>query len=185
MELELRQAVSVLERTPRALSALLAGLPEDWVTGDEGQDTFSPRDVLGHLIHGEETDWIPRAEIILREGEGRPFTPFDRFGFRAWLARTTTAELLERFARLRRENLARLAGFGLRPADLARRGTHPGLGPVTLGQLLAAWVVHDLGHLTQVARVMAKQYTAAVGPWTEYLAVLHDRVRREPVDKSR
>ena len=177
MELELAQAVSVLERTPAALAALLGGLPEAWVTPNEGPDTFSPRDVLGHLIHGEETDWIPRAEIILGEGEGRPFTPFDRFGFRGWLERTATAELLETFARRRRESLARLAAFGLTTADLARRGRHPALGPVTLGQLLAAWVVHDLGHLTQVARVMAKQYADAVGPWTQYMAVLHDRVR--------
>ena len=175
MELELSQAVGVLERTPPALSALLGGLPETWVTPNEGEGTFSPRDVLGHLIHGEETDWIPRAEIILSDGENRPFTPFDRFGFRGWLEATPTAELLERFARLRRDNLARLAGFGLQRPDLDRRGMHPALGPVTLGQLLASWVVHDLGHLTQVARVMAKQYAAAVGPWTAYMAVLHDR----------
>lgn len=177
MELQLEQAVSVLERTPAALTALLGGLPEAWVTPNEGADTFSPRDVLGHLIHGEETDWIPRAEIILSQGEDRPFTPFDRFGFRGWLARTTTAELLETFARRRQESLARLASFGLTRADLERRGRHPGLGRVTLGQLLAAWVVHDLGHLTQVARVMAKQYGDEVGPWTQYMAVLHDRVR--------
>jgi DinB family protein len=177
MELEVAQAISVLERTPAALAALLGGLPEAWVTPNEGADSFSPRDVLGHLIHGEETDWIPRAEIILSEGQDRPFTPFDRFGFRGWLERTTTAELLERFARLRRESLGRLAGFGLEKPDLQRRGMHPGLGPVTLGQLLAAWVVHDLGHLTQVARVMAKQYRDEVGPWTQYMAVLHDRVR--------
>lgn len=177
MELEVAQAVSVLERTPAALAALLGGLPEAWVTPNEGADSFSPRDVLGHLIHGEETDWIPRAEIILSEGQDRPFTPFDRFGFRGWLERTPTAELLERFARLRRESLARLAGFALEKPDLQRRGMHPGLGPVTLGQLLAAWVVHDLGHLTQVARVMAKQYRDEVGPWTQYMAVLHDRAR--------
>jgi hypothetical protein len=177
MELELTQAVSVLERTPAALVALLGGLPDAWVTRNEGGDSFSPRDVLGHLIHGEETDWIPRAEIILSEGQDRPFTPFDRFGFRGWLEGTTTGELLERFARLRRDSLARLAGFGLTRADLERRGMHPALGPVTLRQLLAAWVVHDLGHLTQVARVMAKQYCDEVGPWTQYMAVLHDRAR--------
>jgi DinB family protein len=177
MEIELSQAVDVLERTPAALAALLGGLPEPWLTGNEGPDTFTPRDVLGHLIHGEETDWIPRAEIILGEGEARPFTPFDRVGFRAWLPGTTTGELLDRFTRLRAENLARLAGYRLQPADLARRGRHPALGTVTLGQLLASWVVHDLGHLTQIARVMAKQYGDAVGPWTEYLAVLHDRSR--------
>jgi hypothetical protein len=175
MQMEVVQAVSVLERTPAALSGLLAGLPEVWVTGNEGAGTFSPREVLGHLIHGEETDWIPRAEIILASGENRPFTPFDRFGFRGWLEGTSTAELLERFARLRRESLVRLDAFALTRADLERRGTHPGLGPVTLGQLLAAWVVHDLGHITQVARVMAKQYRDEVGPWTQYMTVLHDR----------
>jgi hypothetical protein len=177
MELEVSQAVDVLQRTPATLQALLGGLSQAWVMENEGPETFSPRDVLGHLIHGEETDWIPRAEIILRDGPDRPFTPFDRFAFRAWLPATSTAELLDRFARLRRENLARLSGFELQPSDLARRGTHPALGPVTLGQLIATWVVHDLGHLTQVARVMAKRYTAAVGPWTQYLAVLHDRPR--------
>jgi hypothetical protein len=177
MELELSQAVSVLERTPAALDALLRGLPEPWVAGDEGPDTFTPRDVLGHLIHGEDTDWIPRAQIILTHGESRPFTPFDRFAFRAWVSGTPTVELLDRFTARRRASLERLASFRLTREDLARRGTHPALGPVTLGELLAAWVVHDLGHLTQVARVMAKQYAGAVGPWTEYLAVLHDRPR--------
>ena len=177
MELELSQAVSVLERTPAALDALLRGLPEPWVRGDEGPDTFTPRDVLGHLIHGEDTDWIPRAELILAHGESRPFTPFDRFAFREWVAAASTAELLDRFAARRRASLRRLASVQLTPEDMARRGRHPGLGPVTLGELLASWVVHDLGHLTQVARVMAKQYTRAVGPWTGYLAVLHDRPR--------
>jgi hypothetical protein len=177
MELELSQAVSVLERTPAALDALLRGLPEPWLRGDEGPETFSPRDVLGHLIHGEDTDWIPRAELILAHGETRPFTPFDRFAFRQWVADTPTAELLDRFAARRRASLLRLASFHLTPEDLARRGRHPALGPVTLGELIASWVVHDLGHLTQVARVMAKQYTRAVGPWTSYLAVLHDRAR--------
>jgi hypothetical protein len=175
MQMEVAQAVGVLERTPAALAGLLAGLPEAWVQANEGEGTFSPRDVLGHLIHGEETDWIPRAEIILASGENVPFTPFDRFGFRGWLEATPTAALLDRFTDLRRRSLERLAGFGLTRADLQRRGTHPALGPVTLGQLLAAWVVHDLGHLTQVARVMAKQYRDEVGPWTQYLAVLHDR----------
>ena len=177
MDLDLSQAASVLERTPGALDALLRGLPEAWLHASEGADTFTPRDVVGHLIHGEDTDWIPRAELILEHGENRPFTPFDRFAFRAWVAETSTGELLDRFAEKRRASLLRLAGFRLTPPDLSRRGTHPALGPVTLGELLASWVVHDLGHLTQVARVMAKQYTRAVGPWTEYLAVLHDRPR--------
>lgn len=177
MDLDLSQAVSVLERTPGTLDALLRGLPEDWLHASEGPDTFTPRDVVGHLIHGEDTDWIPRAEIILEHGESRPFTPFDRFAFRSWVAGTPTPELLDRFAARRRGSLERLASFRLTREDLARRGTHPALGAVTLGELLASWVVHDLGHITQVARVMAKQYTGAVGPWTEYLAVLHDRPR--------
>jgi hypothetical protein len=174
---DLPQATSVLERTPGALDALLRGLPEPWLHADEGADTFSPRDVLGHLIHGEDTDWIPRAEIILAHGEARPFTPFDRFAFRDWVADTPTPALLDRFAARRRASLERLASFRLTPADLARRGMHPALGAVTLGELIASWVVHDLGHLTQVARVMAKRYGQAVGPWSAYLAVLHDRRR--------
>jgi hypothetical protein len=172
MEVEMDQALDVLERTPGTVRALLGGLGDEWVLPNEGPDTFSPHDVIGHLIHGEKTDWIPRIRIVLERGESKPFEPFDRFGFRAYATGVPIDTLLFDFERLREENLEMLRGFRLGPADLARKGTHPVLGPVTLGQLIASWVVHDLGHLAQAARVMAKQYRAAVGPWTEFLAIL-------------
>jgi hypothetical protein len=172
VDLDFHDAVAVLERTPTALRGMLAGLPERWVLADEGPGTFSPRDVVGHLIHGEETDWIPRMRIILEHGESVPFTPFDRFAFRTASMGYTTDALLDRFAALRAESLDALRSLALDEAALARTGTHPGLGRVTLRQLFAAWVVHDLGHVKQVARAMARQYTTAVGPWREYLSIL-------------
>jgi DinB superfamily len=172
VNIRLEDAIPVLERTPAALEAMLGGLPEAWLLADEGPDTFSPRDVVGHLIHGEETDWLPRVRIILEHGESVPFTPFDRFAFRTRSAGRSTTVLLETFAELRRANLDQLRALALDVPALARTGTHPALGRVTLGQLLAAWVVHDLGHLKQVARAMARQYREAVGPWREYLTVL-------------
>lgn len=172
MEFLLAEALPVLERTPRVLRELLGGLPEPWIRATEGDATWSPFDVVGHLIHGEETDWIPRAEIILADGEARPFTPFDRFAQFEASRGKTLAELLDRFARLRADNVARLRGFALTETDLARRGRHPELGTVTLGQLLATWVAHDLSHLGQIARVMGKAYTDAVGPWAAYLPML-------------
>jgi DinB family protein len=172
MRFVLAEALPVLERTPRALRALLLGLPDPWIRATEGPTTWSPFDVVGHLIHGERTDWMPRLEIILAEGEARAFTPFDRFAqFEASRGRTLE-ELLDSFAVLRGGNLARLASLGLTPADLARRGRHPELGPVTLEQLLATWVAHDLSHLGQIARVMGKAYAEAVGPWVAYLPML-------------
>jgi uncharacterized damage-inducible protein DinB len=171
MAFQLAEAIEVLERTPRVLSALLARLSPDWLTANEGPDTFSARDVLGHLIHGEETDWIPRARIILEHGEARPFDPFDRFAFRARAA-PPLPELLATFTRLRGESLKALREMDLKPAQLARKGTHPALGGVTLEQLLATWVVHDLGHLAQIERVMSKRYRDAVGPWRPYLPIL-------------
>ena len=152
-----------------------AASPRNWVASNEGPETFSPLDVLGHLIHGEETDWIPRVRMILEHGESKPFEPFDRFAFRRTLAGVGVRERLELFARLRRENLAALRSLDLRPSELAKRGTHPALGAVTLEQLLSTWVVHDLGHLAQIARVMSKQYREDVGPWREYLPVLDKR----------
>jgi hypothetical protein len=172
VHIRLDEALPVLERTPSVLQAMLGGLPEAWLLGDEGPDTFSPRDVVGHLIHGEETDWVPRVRVILEHGESVPFTPFDRFAFRTTSAGRPTAALLDRFAALRGVNLDAIRALALDGSALARMGTHPGLGRVTLGQLLAAWVVHDLGHLKQVARVMARQYRDAVGPWREYLTIL-------------
>jgi len=172
MPFQLDRAIQVLESTPRTLEAWLVGLSDDWLRANEGPDTFSPVDVLGHLIHGEETDWIPRARIILEHGEARPFEPFDRFAFRRTLAGVSLPELVATFARLRTDNLATLRALELKPAQLALRGTHPSLGRVTMAQLLASWVVHDLGHLAQIARVMAKQYRQDVGPWREFLPVL-------------
>lgn len=174
--LKLGEAMAVLERTPASLSALLAGLPETWVRATEGDETWSPYDVIGHLIHGERADWVPRARHILA-GETRPFDPFDRTAQFTESQGRSLEELLATFAELRRESLAALAGMKLTPDDLNRRGRHPALGEVTLGQLLATWVVHDLDHVAQVARTMAKVYAGAVGPWSAYLSILRDRAR--------
>ena|SRR5437899_5227367 len=175
MRFDLDEAIAVLARTPGALRASLSGLPAAWIQGNEGPGTWTPFDVVGHLIHGERTDWIPRARIILEHGPARAFERFDRVAmFRESKGRTLD-QLLDEFARLRSANLDTLRGFKLTPADLARPGTHPELGAVTLEQLLATWVVHDLDHVTQIARVMAKQYAGGVGVWTAYLSVLGDR----------
>ena len=173
MSFDLQEAQAQLARTPATLRAWFTGLPGAWLEADEGPDTFSARDVLAHLIFGERTDWIPRARIILEHGEGRPFEPFDRHGFLEEARGWPMEGLLEAFEGLRGANLAALEAMRLSPADLRRTGTHPGLGVVTLEQLLAAWVVHDLGHLAQAARVMAKRYKAEVGPWVDYLPVLN------------
>lgn len=172
MEFRLEDAREILARTPATLDALLRGLPDEWALSDEGPDSWSPFDVLGHLVHGEETDWIPRARMILERGEARAFEPFDRFAMFEKSRGKSLGELLETFARRRAESLRELGEMNLTPEDLARRGRHPELGAVTLGQLLSAWVVHDLGHVGQVARVLAKQYGEAVGPWRAYLGVL-------------
>jgi hypothetical protein len=165
-------AVPVLTRTPETLNVLLRDLPAEWVSGTEGPDTWSPYDVVGHLIHGERTDWMPRVEHLLRHGEAVDFPPFDRFAqFEASKGRSLP-ELLDTFSELRRDSLRRLAALALTPADLGRTGRHPEFGRVTLGQLLATWVAHDLDHIVQVARVMGRQYTAAVGPWARYLRII-------------
>jgi len=169
--------VAPLARTPAALTALLAGLPEAWVMANEGDKTWSPFDVIGHLIHGERTNWMPRARHILA-GEARPFDPFDRSPQASPHQHLGMADRLALFEVLRRENLAILAGLNLSVVDLHRVGQHPELGAVTLGQLLATWAVHDLDHLGQVARTMAKVCTVAVGPWGQYLSILKDRQPR-------
>ena len=172
MDFDLSAGVAILERTPHTLRAMLAGLPPAWTGANEGPETWSPYDIVGHLIHGERTDWMGRARIILAQGDDRRFAPFDRFAqFRESQGRSL-AELLDEFARLRAENLATLAGWRLTGAQLALEGEHPEFGAVTLRQLLATWVAHDLGHVAQTARVMAKQYRDAVGPWRAYLPVL-------------
>ena len=172
MNFSFDDALPVLRSTPSVLRAWLQDLPDSWIRANEGAETWSPFDIVGHLIHGERTDWIDRVDIILAHGESRPFTPFDRFAqFQASRGKSLS-ELLDTFAELRTANLARLESLQLGRKDLARPGRHPELGPVTLGQLLATWVAHDLNHLGQIARVMGRQYTGAVGPWVEYLPLL-------------
>jgi hypothetical protein len=165
--------IQVLERTPSTLRALLGGLPQEWTICDEGPDTFSAFDNVGHLIHGERTDWIPRARIILAQGPNRTFEPYDRFAQKRESQGKTLAQLLDEFAQLRAQNLDTLRGWNLSEEQLELRGEHPAFGAVTLRQLLAAWVVHDLGHIAQTTRVMAKRYRDAVGPWLEYMPVLN------------
>ncbi len=162
----------MLERTPRALTAMLSGLPSAWTASNEGPDTWSPYDVLGHLVHGERTDWIPRARIILAQGDDRRFAPVDRFAFRHESAGRSLAELLDEFAARRAASLTELRSWELGERELALQGEHPAFGAVTLRQLLATWVAHDLGHVAQTSRVRAKQYRDAVGPWRVYLRVL-------------
>lgn len=166
------ESVAVLERTPGVLTALLAGLPEVWTETRESEGTFSPRDVLGHLIHGEDTDWVPRLRLILEKGDSEPFVPFDRFGFRDKIAARSLGDLLAEFSRKRSENLGVLRGMDLDDADLSRPGRHPSLGAVTLRQLLATWVAHDLNHVDQAVCAMARRHTETVGPWRAYLKIL-------------
>ncbi len=177
---DLESSVDVLRRTPATLRTMLASLDERLVRATEGLETFSPFDIIGHLIDGEETDWIPRAQIILARGPSLRFEPYDRLRHRARNAGRSLASLLEEFARLRAANLDLLGSWKLGVPELDLPGEHPSLGPVTLRQLLAAWVVHDLGHLAQVARVVAKQYSDEVGPWVPFLPVLTDH----PVPRS-
>jgi len=169
---DLHSCAHILERTPRVLRALLDGIGPEWQTATEGEGTWSPVDVLGHLIHGERTDWIPRARIILAQGGDRRFAPFDRSAQFHESAGKSVAGLLEEFDVLRRESLATLRGWQLTETHFELRGVHPEFGEVTLRQLLATWVAHDLGHLVQVARTMAKRYRDAVGPWRKYLSVM-------------
>jgi hypothetical protein len=174
MEFDLDLSLDLLRRTPATLKALLDAAADAWVRGTEGPETFSPFDVVGHLIDGEETDWIPRARIILARGRDPRFEPYDRFRHRARNADRSLSSLLAEFARLRAANLEQLRSWRLTATELDLSGVHPSLGRVTLRQLLATWVVHDLGHVAQVARVMAKQYREGVGPWLTYLPVLTD-----------
>jgi hypothetical protein len=169
----LDEATAVLSRTPATLDALLRGLPDGWIHAGEGGDTWSPYDVMGHLIHGERTDWMGRARIIVEHGETRPFDTFDRFAQFRESEGKTLHDLLDEFASVRRQNLEALAMLNLTDADLDRRGQHPSFGVVTLRQLLATWVAHDLDHIAQIARVMARQYTDEVGPWQAYLRIIN------------
>ena len=170
----MEEAVAILGRTPATLDALLRDLPDSWIAAHEGGETWSPFDVVGHLIHGERTDWMGRARIILEHGETRPFDTFDRLAQFAESKGRTLMNLLDEFATLRAENLRQLAALNLTGADLDRRGRHPELGVVTLRQLLATWVAHDLDHVMQISRVLARQYSDEVGPWRAYLRVIRD-----------
>lgn len=172
MEFQLEQATEILRRTPSTLNSLLRYLPVEWVLATEGLQSWSPYDVVGHLIHAEETDWISRAKIILEHGEAHPFEPFDRFAMFEKSKGKSLAELLDIFERLRERNLKELEKMHLTTEMLENRGKHPQLGTVTLGQLLSTWVVHDLGHIGQIVRVMAKQYQSEVGAWQAYLPIL-------------
>lgn len=172
MEFELSTGRAILERTPHTLRAMLGGLSPAWTDATEGPDTWSPYVVVGHLLHGERADWIPRARMILDQGIDRRFTPFDRFAqFRESEGRSL-AKLLDEFERLRLDNLRILSGWNLSQGQLALEGEHPAFGRVSLRQLLATWVAHDLSHVAQITRVMAKQYRDAVGPWRAYLPVM-------------
>jgi hypothetical protein len=176
VDFKLEEAVPILERTPAVLTALLDGLPDRWTRVNEGPDTWSPREVVGHLINGERTDWIPRARIILKQGKYRKFDPFDRFA--GLQSDRTLRDLLVEFDQLRAGNVATLRGWNLKAQDLDLTGEHPEFGDVTMRQLLATWVVHDLSHIAQITRTMARAYTEPVGPWTAYFRVLQTGVRQ-------
>jgi hypothetical protein len=169
----LEDAATILARTPATLSALLRDLPHNWINAHEGGDTWSPFDVIGHLIHADRTNWMPRAITILEHGEAKPFVAFDRFAHFENSKGRTLSSLLDEFAAARKASVEELRGT-VTAADLGRAGQHPALGVVTLQQLLAAWVVHDLDHLMQISRVLARQYTDAVGPWRQYLRIVRD-----------
>jgi hypothetical protein len=176
MDFDFDQSVRVLRNTPSVLRALLSDASEPWVRGNYGPNTFSPLDVVGHLIHGERTDWITRVRIILEQGPDRPFDPFDQTAAYDESMGTTIGEVLDLFETLRAENVASLQALAPTPEQLDRQGTHPALGTVTLRQLLATWTVHDLHHVAQICKAMAHQYRDAVGPWGAYLSIL-----RQPV----
>jgi hypothetical protein len=172
MEHNFSDSISLLARTPAALDGLLRDLPETWTLGNEGENSWSVVDVVGHLIHGDRTDWMPRTRIIMEFGETRTFVPFDMSGHKGEIQGKSLGQLLDEFARLRSKNLDELRAMKLRPEDLERRGRHPEFGTITLSQMLATWAVHDLTHVHQISRVMAYQYREFVGPWSAYLGVL-------------
>lgn len=172
MKFQVEQAVEILSRTPVVLDSLLENLSDEWINKEENRENWGPFDIVGHFIHGEETDWIPRAEIILAQGENPIFEPFDRFAQFEKSQGKTLGELLAAFARLRRESLETLRSWNLTDEQLNLKGIHPELGKVTLRQLLATWVVHDLTHIRQIVTVLAKEYSENVGAWKEYLSIL-------------
>ena len=172
MKYSIEQAIEILERTPAVCTTLLTGLSNDWVMNNEGPETFSPYDVIGHLIHGEKTDWATRAKMILEFGDAKTFVPWNRFAQYEESKGKTLQQLLEEFAAIRKENMAWFKSVHLTESDLDKMGSHPKLGAVTLRNLLATWVVHDLTHIAQITRVMAKQYTGEMGPWPQFFRIL-------------
>ena len=172
MQFTVEKSIEILERTPVVFKTLLSGLSNQWIMNNEGPETFSPYDVIGHLIHGEKTDWVTRAKIILEFGVSKPFTPWDRFAQYEESKGKTLQQLLDEFERVRKENMAWFKSLNLSEADLDKKGLHPKLGEVTLRNLLSTWVVHDLTHIAQVTRVMAKQYKEEMGPWPEFFRIL-------------
>jgi DinB superfamily len=173
MKFDLNKSLEILERTPAVLKQLLQGLNDEWILGNEGPETFSPYDVLGHLIHGEKTDWTERTKMILEYGNTKTFVPWDRFAQYEENKGKTLQQLLNEFAAIRKENMDWFKGLKLTEADLDKTGIHPKLGEVTLRNLLSTWVVHDLTHIAQVTRVMAKQYKEEMGPWPEFFRILN------------
>lgn len=171
---DLHKSMEVLERTPRVLKSLLIGLSDEWIHHNEGGETFSPFDVAGHLLHGETTDWVQRIKIILDDSGDRKFKPFDRFAQMEESKGKMIGEILDEFSYHRKHNLDFIKSLNLNESMLDKKGIHPAFGEVTMRQLLATWVAHDLGHIGQVVRVMAKQYKEEVGPWIEYLRILKD-----------
>lgn len=173
MQFELAKAVEILSRTPDIVETMLNGLSDEWIKPNEGGETWSPYDIVGHYIHGEKTDWVSRMEIILSDKAEKSFEPFDRFAQFTNSNGKSLVELLDEFKQLRKENIEKLRSANISEPDLEKTGIHPAFGIVTLKQLLATWVVHDLSHINQLSRVLAKQYDAEVGPWKEYLGVLN------------
>lgn len=170
----LKEATEILERTPAVLISLLSGLSDKWIYNNEGGESWTPYDIVGHLIHGEKKDWIQRTNIILEYGEDKPFEPFDRFAQFKDSKGKTLNDLLEEFEKLRKVNIDLLNNLNLDGTDLDKKGNHPEFGSVTLKQLLSTWIVHDLSHIRQISRVMAKQYKNEIGPWEKYLRVINE-----------
>lgn len=173
MEFSLDQSIEILERTPNILDAYLNQISEDWLRHNEGENTWSPYDIAGHLVFGEKTDWMARIKIILNDSENKLFEPFDRFAQQNEDQNRPVSALIEEFRSLRNANLKELKSLNIQQSDYSRIGLHPAFGQVTLAQLISSWVVHDLGHIAQISRVMSKQYKTEVGPWVEYMSILN------------
>lgn len=174
MKFKLNKALEILERTPEVLETMLNGISEEWTINNEGKETWSAYDIVGHLIQGEKTDWIPRLDIILSDNPNKAFTPFDRFAQLKESKDKSLSQLLDEFKLLRKKNIEYLLSLNLNETNMIQKGIHPAFGSVTMTELLSTWVAHDLNHIAQISRVMAKQYITEVGPWKEYLRILNN-----------